>query len=55
MLQTDTTLQTTSKEKLDAVIPQTTSKEEFDPVIPQTTSKEKLGAVDSTDCIQGGA
>ena len=45
MLQTDTTLQTASKEELDAVILQTTPKEELGAVILQTTSKEELGAV----------
>ena len=44
-LRSDTTLQTASKEELDAVIPQTASKEKLDAVILQTTSKEELGAV----------
>ena len=37
--------QTTSKEKLGAVILQTTSKEELDAVTLQTAPKEELGAV----------
>ena len=44
-LRSDTTLQTTSKQELDAVIPQTASKEKLDAVILQTASKEELGAV----------
>ena len=46
-LQTNTTLQTASKEKPDAMILplQTTSKEKLDAVILQTTPKKELGAV----------
>ena len=44
-LRSDTTLQTASKEELDAVIPQTASKEKLDAVILQTASKEELDAV----------
>ena len=44
-LQTDTMLQTASKEKLDAVILQTASKGKLDAVILQTASKEELDAV----------